>query len=103
MLCGRTYDLQGKADETWRLTAKRVKIELERAGFRSVDDKQIELLVAFGRARFLYLFEKRREIPMKEWEYLTFGGSLALAITMAEEGYTVSFNKITVRLGRPRV
>lgn len=84
-LCGRSYDHDGKLDETWSITAKRVKEELQRAGIFGTDDKKVELVVARCRKSVQFLFENRFKINPKEWEKFTFAGTLALIITHAIE------------------
>lgn len=85
MMCGRTYDKDGKCDETWKLTAERVKEELTHAGLFGVDDKKIEMIVAQCRKSFMTLLKYRFSIPKEKWPYMTFSGCLAYIITVAQE------------------
>lgn len=85
VLCGRTYDKEGELDDTWNLTAKRVKQEFDSAGITGVSDKNVELTVAKCRKSFNYLIQNRRYIPIKQWQLLTFSGQLTMIITAAQE------------------
>jgi len=85
MLCGRTYDSAGVVDDTYKMTAHRVKQELDHAGLFGVDEKQVEAIVAKCRKSFKFLLENRNSIPREKWEYLTFSGCLSYIITVAQE------------------
>jgi len=85
MLCGRSYDASGELDITWKITAKRVHEELQRAGIFGVDEKKIELIVARCRKSVEFLFKNRFEINPTKWDRFTFAGNLALIITHAQE------------------
>lgn len=85
MMCGRSYDHQGNLDETWAITAKRVKDEFTNAGVFGVDDNKINQVVAQCRKSFTTLLANRFRIPKERWQYLTFSGQLAYIITVAQE------------------
>lgn len=85
MMCGRSYDANGEVDETWQITARRVKEELSNAGLFGVDDAQVEAIVAKCRKSFLTLLQNRFAIPKERWQYLTFSGCLTYIITVAQE------------------
>ena len=85
MLCGRTYDHAGNLDETWKLTAKRVREEFQRAGVFGIEDRKIELVVAQCRKTFLFLYKNRMKLSLPHWERMTFAGCLANIITHAQE------------------
>lgn len=85
MLCGRSYDETGKLDETFKITAKRVREEFQNAGVFGIDDKKIEMVVAQCRKSFTVLLANRFRIPKERWQYLTFSGQLAYIITVAQE------------------
>ncbi len=85
MMCGRSYDHQGELDETFALTAKRVREEFQNAGVFGVDDLKIEMVVAQCRKSFTTLLANRFRIPRDRWQYLTFSGQLAYIITVAQE------------------
>jgi len=84
VLCGRTYDHKGDLDQTWKLTAKRVKMELQNAGIFGTDDKKVELVVARCRKSVEFLFKNRFHINPKYWERFTFAGCLVTIITHAQ-------------------
>ena len=84
-MCGRSYDNNGALDETWVLTAKRVREELIRSGIFNVDDKQVEMVVAQCRKSFTYLLENRFKINPKHWERMNFSGALTVIITSAQK------------------
>jgi len=84
MLCGRTYDDNGELDKTWKITAKRVHEEFQRAGIFGVDEKKVELVVARCRKSTEFLFKNRFSINPIKWERFTFSGCLALIITHAQ-------------------
>jgi len=84
MLCGRSYDNEGELDKTWKMTARRVHEELQRAGLFGVDEKKVDLIVAKCRKSFEFLFKNRFTINPMKWERFTFGGCLALIITHAQ-------------------
>jgi len=93
MICGRTYDKNGDLDETWKLTAERVKKEFDNAGVYGVSDKHIEWVVARCRRSVTELFKLRPQIialckQNGNWdamERMTFAGTLAMIITHAQE------------------
>ena len=85
ILCGRTYDENGKCDETWKLTAHRVKQEFDHAGIYGVDDRDIEKVVAKCRKAFITLMDNKELIPLDKWEMMTFQGQLALTIAAAQD------------------
>lgn len=85
MLCGRSYDANGVLDETFKITAKRVREEFINAGLFGIDDKKIEQVVAQCRKSFTVLLANRFRIPRERWQYLTFSGQLAYIITVAQE------------------
>lgn len=108
MICGRTYGDDGELDKTWKMTAKRVKEELDYAGVFGVADEKINLIVARCRKSSTYLMKNRFGIPIDKWERFTFSGCLALIITHAQEarrskvggGLSVENIKGTVRPGK---
>lgn len=85
MLCGRTYDNNGNPDETYELTAQRVKIEFDCAGVTGVSDYHIKQTVAACRKSWLTLWKNRGTITAQDAEKMTFCGHLALIITHAQE------------------
>jgi len=85
MLCGRTYDNEGNLDESWELTAKRVKIELDCAGVTGVDDVYIKQVVSSCIKSWKMLWKNRGTIKPADAEKMTFAGRLALIITHAQE------------------
>ena len=92
-LCGRTYKADGNLDESWELTAKRVKLELDNAGIFGVGDDKVKLVVAKCRKAVEILFANRPALLANayktgDWfpmQKLTFSGQLALIITVAQE------------------
>ena len=85
MLCGRTYNGNGELDETWELTAKRVKIEFDAAGVPGVDDAYIKQVVASCIKSWKILWKNRATIKPEDAEKMTFCGRLALIITHAQD------------------
>ena len=85
MLCGRTYDKDGNLDETWTLTAKRVKQEFDHAGIDGVDDAMVEQVVASCIKSWKLLWKNRGTIKPADAEKMTFAGRLALIITHAQD------------------
>ena len=85
MLCGRTYDAQGNLDESWDLTAKRVKAEFDSAGVYGVDDAMVKEVVASCVKSWKMLWKNRATILPADMEKMTFAGRLALIITHAQE------------------
>lgn len=85
MLCGRTYDHNGELDETYELTARRVKIEFDMAGIPGVPDYKIKEVVAACRKSWLMLWKNRGTISAQDAEKMTFCGRLALIITHAQD------------------
>lgn len=85
MMCGRTYDSSGELDESWEMTAKRVKEELTNAGIFGTTDNKVKEIVAKCRKSFTTLLRNRFAIPIERWQYLTFSGQLAFIITVAQE------------------
>jgi len=83
--CGRTYDQNGKCDETWALTARRVKEEFDHAGIFGVDDSDINLVVAKCRKAWETLVKYKEMVPLEKWEMMTFQGQLALTIAAAQD------------------
>lgn len=100
MLCGRTYNSEGVSDETFELTAQRVKSELDYAGVYGVPDDKVKLIVADCRQSVQKLFEirpqlvgmihhgdaKAKQFAFDAIDRMTFSGRLALIITAAQEG-----------------
>jgi len=85
MLCGRTYDDNGDLDETWELTAKRVKMEFDNAGVHGVDDAYIKQVVASCIKSWKLLWRNRATITRPEqMEQMTFTGRMVLIITHAQ-------------------
>lgn len=97
-LCGRTYKSDGELDQTWELTAKRVKLELDYAGVLGVSDSSIKEIVAQCRKSVNKLFElipqlqyqitvqgKNSEKDLMPFVQMTFSGQLALIITAAQD------------------
>lgn len=85
MLCGRTYDNNGDLDETWELTARRVKQEFDHAGISGVTDSNIKQVVASCFKSWKTLWANRGTITAQDAEKMTFAGRLALIITHAQE------------------
>jgi len=83
-ICGRTYNKHGELDQTWKMTAKRVKQELEFAGIYGVDDRKVELVVARCRKSVEFLFANRFQLNPRHWDKFTFAGTLATIITHAQ-------------------
>ena len=83
ILCGRAYDYNGKLDETYKLTAKIIKMEFEDAGLHGVDDKWIDATIAQCRKAFLTLIRYRKDIDPHLWKSLTFAGQLDIIINQA--------------------
>ena len=86
MLCGTTYKDDGNPDHTFKITAKRVKLELEAAGVFGVGDDKIEQIVALGRQSCKRLIRDRFKIHPSRWQYMSFSGIVATVITQAQEG-----------------
>lgn len=100
MLCGRTYNSEGVSDETFELTAKRVKQEFDNAGVFGVPDEKVKLVVADCRKSVQKLLAIRprlvamihhgdaqsRQLAFDTIDRMTFSGRLAMIITAAQEG-----------------
>lgn len=92
-LCGRSYKADGNLDESWEITAKRVKEELDHAGVFGVADNKVKLVVAKCRKAVEVLFANRPALLANahktgDWmpmQKLTFSGQLAFIITVAQE------------------
>lgn len=85
ILCGRAYDENAKLDETYKLTAKIVKMEFDDAGIHGLDDRTIEAVVAQCRKAFLTLVQYRKELNPQVWKTMTFSGQLDIIINKALE------------------
>ena len=83
MLCGRSYKFDGQLDETWEITASRVKQEFE-AVYITLPDDVVKLVVASCRKAFLYAFENRERLSMHQLERLSFAGHIAWLMTIAQ-------------------
>lgn len=92
VLCGRTYDSHGECDETWELTAKRVKEEFENAGVFGVSDSDVKLTVAECRKAFLFLLKNRMSLTYEQMERSTFTGRLVTIITSAQNARHTKVN-----------
>lgn len=93
-LCGRTYNEDGNLDETWSMTARRVKLCLADQGY-FVDDQQVEHVVAKCRQSVEFLFKNRialaqeanrRNLNIGEvWKRFTFEGCLERILDAADD------------------
>ena len=97
-LCGRTYDKNGHLDESWELTAERVKISFDEAGVPGVTDHDIKKVVASCIKSWKILFKNRATITPRDAETMTFIGRLALIITHAQEARE---KRNTLNQGKP--
>ena len=84
-MCGRSYDQNGDFDESWKITAKRVKQELDNAGLFGVPDEKVNEVVASCRKAFIFLMNNKKGMTPEQMERFTFNGRLALIITHAQE------------------
>jgi len=104
-LCGRSYDFSGELDESWKITARRVKQEFDYAGIYGVSDRSVDLVVSQCRKSVQTLFEQipnlqykirgTGDFTEKDLEFftsLTFSGQLALIISGAQEGRKMKLN-----------
>lgn len=98
-MCGRTYDKNGRLDETFELTAKRVKEEFDHAGVFGVADSDIQLVVADCRKAFIYLLANRPNIQPQYWERFTFQGRLLTIICKAQDA-RASKNGVKLDFGK---
>lgn len=102
-LCGTTYDNNGNPDESWELTAKRVKMSFDDAGVLGVPDNMVKRTVAKCRKTWLMLLRNRDNLSFSQMEKMTFAGHLAWIITHAQHareqkqalGVTESLSKLT--------
>lgn len=83
VLCGRSYDRNGRSDETFKATAKIVADEFAAAGISGLDDKTIEAVVAQCRKAFMTLIANRKHINPYMWKTLTFSGQLEIILNEA--------------------
>lgn len=91
--CGTTFKPDGTPDDTWDLTARRVKQEFDNAGLFAVDDQKIKLVVAKCRKAVEVLFKNRpvfvaNALQKGDWlsmEKMTFAGQLSYIIVVAQE------------------
>lgn len=101
-LCGRAYDHSGNLDESWELTAKFVKLELDHAGVFGVSDSNIKKIVANCRRAVSELFNHIPTLQalihmgkplsvddIEVFNRLTFSGRLNTIIEHAQEGRQV--------------
>lgn len=84
MVCGRTYFSNGEFDETWVLTAKRVKEEFDRMGIFGLSEQSVNHVVAIGKMRVEYLIANRIKINPEFWGIYTFSGTVAKWITYGQ-------------------
>lgn len=91
-LCGRSYKADGNLDDTWEITAKRVKGEFDNAGVFGLGDEKVKLVVAKCRKAVEILFKNRPQLlahakKTGDWmpmQRLTFSGQLTFIITVAQ-------------------
>lgn len=85
LLCGRTYDDEGRLDESWELTRERVKQEFENGGVPGLSEEQLNKIVAKCVQAWRYLWEHRASIKPEHAELMTFVGRMDYIMCHAQE------------------
>ena len=75
-LCGRSYDVNGDLDETWKLTAKEVSNSFQELGIKGFTNEQCNRLVANCLAVWKFLWKNRATIAPQHQAIMTFSGRL---------------------------
>lgn len=110
-LCGRAYRENGELDQTWELTARFVKLELEHAGIYGVGDGDVQRIVANCRKAVSELFKFvpqlqfairiKRQVSRNDLEIfdrLTFAGRLSTIVELARHGRQIKLSGQHVRI-----